>query len=861
MVSVLSWPKPQMVYAMIAQAKPMDLQQKNSAQDISGPLALNAFGETYLYKLNRNSFNKIDSRNTFDQTFLRSFLNPNTFNVVIGTDSGLLPKYLLAKGIPDGSRYIFIEPEAILISLTKHELLPKQNDRIIYTSPGQWEICAKELTIENYFYINAVRSHNALCVRESDIAEYSELSWQITERLEQLNWEHAMTLTGESFIEQQLNNLADNQFPASILCEKFENHSVIILAGGPSLTEALPWVSRHQDRIVIFAVSRIARQLQQHNIEPDFIFSVDPNDLSFDISKEVFHFSNKPVFVHAFHCVSTLTNQWHSAKLYIGPRFPWKTPLDPNNFYGSGPTVTNTAITTAQEWGFKNIILAGVDLCFTREGITHASGSNEDKAGPRFDLTGLQVETNDGGLAPTSSDFFSSIQVLCNQAQKGKQLGCQMFNTAAKAAKVEDIDLITFEDIPLTNAEISPRALIDFEIERFIQGKDFHSTDKILQEINRTTHAIKTIKKVAKSAKTLNENMYNEAGLIENHTDKRYLDKLEKKLQRKYPEINQLIKRFGIREFIKITKPFDEELTAEQAKELGRVYYDAYLYGCNKLQNLIAEAKQRLLIRLEEQSRNPNFPQLLKQWQKDHSYRRAQLWQTQHPDCSIPPQYQAEWKNCLNQYTKILAEQNTQHLKRAQSHGSLRNLFQRARLLLSHQKINDLHNLNAALKKSKHDPLEITLYSTLIDAYLYELTGETKLALQNYQYLIESTDQSLIEEGLLRISLISLELEEYNNAYLALQCLSQLNLSYIPQYAEICRLLEKIPEATESYCRYILEFPDDLFNQMKLAQIYLQNEDYERANVLIEHVIAKEPTSQTAWLLKNEIDQKLIHKL
>lgn len=849
-----------MVSAMIVQAKSMDLKQTKPEQNIGGPLAHNRFGEAYLYNLNRNSFSKIDSRNTFDQALPTSFLSPSTFNIVIGTDSGLLPKYLLARGIPDGSRYIFIEPQTILESLNAHNLLPEQNDRISYITPDLWERRAKELAIENYFYINAVKSHNALCVRESDIAEYAELSWLITERLGQLNWEHAMTLTGESFIEQQLNNLADNQFPASILCKKFENHSVIILAGGPSLTEALPWVSRHQDRIVVFAVSRIARQLQQHNIEPDFIFSVDPTDLSFDISKEIFHFGSKPVFVHAFHCVSTLVSQWHGSKLYLGPRFPWKTSLEPYNFYGSGPTVTNTAISTAQEWGFKNIILAGVDLCFTREGITHASGSNEDQAGPRFDLTGLQVQTNDGDFAPTSSDFFSGIQVLAHQAEQGKQIGCQMFNTAAKAARVENINLITFEEIPLSNAEIDTKALTDIEIERFAQGKDFHSTENILQELDRTLHAIKTINKDAKAAMTLNERMYNEEGLIENRSDKRALDRLEKKLQRKYPEINQLIKRFGIREFIKVTKPFDEELTADQAKELGRVYYDAYLYGCNKLHDLFKNSKNRLLVRMQEQSKTPDAALLLKQWRKDHSYRRAQLWQQHHRDCPISSDYETEWRNCLNQYKKILTEQNTQHLKRVQNHGNLRNLFQQARLLRNHQKIDDLHDLQAALKKSKHDPREITLYSMLITAYLYELTGETELALQHYQHLMESTNQALIEEALLRISLISLNLEEYNNAYLALQCLSQLNLSYIPQYAEICRLLGKMSEATESYCRYVLEFPDDLFNQLKLAQIYLQNEDYEKANVLVEHVIAKEATSQTAWMLKIKIDQKLTHK-
>lgn len=840
----------------------MEEHQSTIDADITGPLTHNTFGEAYFYNINRVSFTKIDSENIYSQSLPASFLDASTFNIVIGTDSGLLPKYLARKGIPNGSRYIFIEPASVLRQLQKHHLLPEPSYNLIICTPDEWEEHAIDCAIEKYFYINAVTSYNAICVREGNVFEYTELSWLITERLGQLNWEHAMTLSGEAFIEQQLKNLADNVYPASLFRKRFEGQSVIILAGGPSLNDVLEWVKEHQHHIVIFAVSRIARQLQQHHIEPDFIFSVDPTDLSFDISKEIFNFGNKPVFVHSFHCVSTLVSQWHGGKFYIGSRFPWKTDQEVANFYGAGPTVTNTAISAAQEWGFKNIILAGVDLCFTREGVTHAQGSNEDKAGPRFDLTGLQVDTYDGNIAPTTSDLLTGIRALEQQAALGESLGCKMFNTAGKAAKVKRIDQISLSDIPVNATAKNIASLVDETIVGFKHDKKFHHYDSIALELDKAIHAIETIRKDANSALKINQTMYNEDGMIENRSDKRALDKLEKKLQRKYPDFSSLIKRFGIRQFIKITKPLDEELTAEQAKEMGRVYYESYQYGCNTLLKLIKNAKKRLRARMIEQQETPDFELLLSQWQNDSSYRRAQLWRNQHPNAEVPEQFKAAFQTCLDQFNTIFNEQNTLHLKRAQSHSSLYNLFHRARLLRTHQKSEDLLALSSALEKSNHPPETIELYSRLIEAYIHELHDDKQQALESYHTLIESDDQRLIEEALLRIGMLSIDLEEHNNAYLALQCLSQLNPFYLPQYASICRLIGNIDEAMDNYCRYVMEFPDDLVKQLELAQIYVQEKDYEKANILVEHVLAKDPNSQTAWLLKHRIDneQSPIHR-
>jgi len=111
----------------------------------NGTLKTNAFGDKYLYNLNRDSFDKISMQAIFDAEFSKSLLQEDSLNIIVGTDSGLLPKYIQQHGVPSGSRYIFIEPEQILEQLHHHKLLAELPPEIVCTTPSQWQDQAKNI--------------------------------------------------------------------------------------------------------------------------------------------------------------------------------------------------------------------------------------------------------------------------------------------------------------------------------------------------------------------------------------------------------------------------------------------------------------------------------------------------------------------------------------------------------------------------------------------------------------------------------------------------------------------------------------------------------------------------------------------
>jgi hypothetical protein len=821
----------------------------NIAPDSSDLLYTNPFGERFLTHVNHSAFYKLSSHAVYDEKFAHNLLKPNTLNFIIGSDSGLLVRYLLNQTLPKGSSYIVIEPDSILSQLQHANLLPQDlPDNISCISMASWQETIEKHNIQDYLYINGIHTFNALCAEEDNIGEYAELSWHVSELLSQLHWQANMSLGNETFITQQLNNLADNIIPAQVLKQHFKGQTVAILAGGPSLDDFLPWIQQHQDDLVIFAVSRIAQQLLNIGLMPDFVFSVDPTELSFDISKDMLKFDPSVTLVHSYHIYPALLNQWPGQSLYLKNRVPWDSPLNEPNLSSAGPTVTNTAISVAHQLGFSRVLLFGVDLCFTKEGFTHAKGSNERKAGPRFTLTSLSVETNDGRLAPTTCDFDSAIRTLENQAAHLKSTGCQLINPSPAAAKIQSVEFIPIDNLKLQkNQKLLPNSLPVIDIDALY--------NRMEDDLKRASHQLKSIANLADKAQKINDKMYDDLGAIQNYKDKKTLDQIEKTLKRKYRSFSKLVKNFGIRYFLKTLRPFDDDWTAEEAKQIGHDYYEAYLFGSKRLLSLIENSLQRIKSRRQEHSPTPDFDLLFQQWEKDQSFGRAKLWHKHHKHITIPEKYQKKLQAFSEKFQQLLASKDTKHFRQAKDHADFRHLHKRAQTLFKHAKKESLQDLIKAV--SKHpDRDQAETYRHLIEAYLNELNQDQQNALQYYHRIIDGDNPSLYQDALSRIAAISINIEDYANAELALQCLSQLSALHLPLYAESLRINGKFLEAIDCYNEYISQYPNDALTQLKLALLYKEINNIEAAKMMLELILQYHPDNMTARELLSDLGKR-----
>jgi len=820
-------------------------------------IATNSFGDTYLYSINRGSFDKSGSIVVFESVFKQQLFVEDTLNIIIGTDSGLLPKYIKQKGIPAGTRYLFIEPEDVLNSLKQQRLLDDQDDKIIYTTAENWQEKANHLKINEYFYINGVRLFSAICAQQLTLDEYAELNWLTQETLQTLHWQYNAAIGSESFIFRQLENVCENILPASLLINAFAGQTAIILAGGPSLTELLPWIKQNRDKFAIFSVSRISRQLVAAGIDPDFVFSVDPQDISRDVSREMLQFGDDTIFINSYHVHPSLLSQWHGRSLYLGKRLPWQSELNEENFDGVGPTVTNTALNTAYHYGFSRILLAGFDLCFTKEGITHAEGSNEQLAGPKYDLTSLQVETYNGEKRPTSHDFYTALTVLSQQAQRISSNNRQIINLSPTAAKTEFIEHIPPEKLILAPLSTCVRDIAARAIPAITDDLLQKHYKAVSNELKRTLHQLKNIKKLAQQALKINDAMYDKNGLIGNYKHKRELDTIEKQLNRRYKIYSKLIKHFGVRNFLKITAPHNEDWTAEKAQTIGRVYYEAYLSGSSILITQIEKALIRVDVRQEELKNPPDFSKLLLQWRNEKSYARAKLWLNRHPGLTLSQDFANQFSELSEAFNDFLTNIPGKPSPLTHTYSQLPTVKARALILLKHKKIDELHDLFKALNGDNKENGKAP-YLKLISAFIAELEDNDNAALNIYDELLNMENSPLLEEVLLRIASISINHQNHENALLALECLSQLSPVYLPFYAESARILGQFMKAIDSYNLYLTQFPNDTQCKLKLANLYLENGIPAAAEMMIDHVLEQIPDLPAALILKKMISaQKL----
>jgi tetratricopeptide (TPR) repeat protein len=828
----------------------VNLLTVDEQQQSLGPLQINAYGDKFFYNLNPETFSNISATDLFDTTFGPTLFNENTLYIFIGTDSCLLPQYIKIKGIPNGTRYIFIEPSAILEQLNAQGLLTDLDHRMACISLDDWAETIKTFKIIDFLYLNAVVVMSSLSTRSDKINAYNELQWHINETLAQIKWHHNFELGSEIFSMQQLANLADNRYPAFLLKNAFAGKTAILLAGGPSLDETLPWVQEHRANIIVFAVSRIAKRLLQVNIEPDFIVSIDPFAESFDISKDMLSFSSKPIFLYSFHTVPTLVSQWAGRAFYLGSRMPWISPLNIENIVSAGPTVTNAALNAAYHFGFKRILLAGVDLCFTAEGHTHAKGSDEWEAGPRFNLTSLEIETYTGKMAPTSHDFMAAINSLAGQAKMMSDNHCQVINVSPNAAKTKFIEHIPLSEIELSPDECDIEAIVS---ERMQDEPDYFK--KAIEGLKQAHYKFSAIKTITAKGRQCAERMHKDPNGSHSIKDQRTLRQIERKLNKDLEPFSTFVKTFTIRRFLQITRPFnDKEQSVEEFHKIGMQFFDSYQFGTQFLMGLIDNALEKIQARQQEEMKEPNWAFLIHQCVKEGTFGRVRRWRKTWPPEKLSDHFNSEFAILESRLVAILENKNTAHFNQAQNASQVSLIKPRADLLFKQKKLDLLSSLQLALSK-RDDKEAIMPYQLLIDGYCAELRADYPQALYCYHQLVND-NMLFMDDALLRISVISLSTKDLENAYLSLYCLAQRNPLCLPLCARMQELRGDIAEAVTSYNAYIARFPEDTVVQLKLVHLFLQENIVDAAQLLLDYILEKNPSHEAAIQLKKQLQKE-----
>ena len=820
-----------------------------SQQAGMGSIASNAFGEHYLFAVNRNAFDHTDASTVFRSYYGDSLFQEDRFYVIAGTDSGLLYQYVKTQGVPKGSRYLFVELPQVLTLL---EGMDGPQGELALSTNEDWLEKANEIGILNYLLLNRVILLRSLGVVHGHYSDYSPFWRKLKNEFDTFAWEQKMALGHRAFIVCQIENLTENQVPAICLRDSFKGKTAVLLSGGPSLDDILPWVQQHRRSLLVIAVSRIGGPLLKAGIQPDIIVSIDPQPINLKVSQDILQFQDGTLLVNEFHLSANLLSSWGGQKVYMGPRYPWTTPLQPENLPpAGGATVTDTAFAIAMETGVAQIVLGGADFCFSQKGYTHASGSAEHSMGSMPQLSDQQVETNSGMVADTLNAYLQSAMSVDLLAKNAKTRNCRTINPAPGAIRLPHVEHLSLDAILVQHLERPARSILADCVPVVDASSLTHLYKEELNEVDRMLIELRTINKLSNKALIYNRKLFAKGEPGAGFHNKEKVERIEKELNTKHSDTATFIRLFGVTHFIPILG-LDDNKYVEDLEESCRLYHQAFVDTSDELIELLRSARARILCRLEEEKAQPNLKRLLEQWHHDQQPGRAMQWSQRHASYveKLPSGQQEALHEFENTFYEIIEELDRQYTLGIKRSALLEGITGNAQeYFLCHDQ-EGLRRLLATLQ-THHDQEQALLFIPLVQAFIAELKNEPETAIKAYQSI--SHGPALLD-ALMRQFDIYTKAKDFDAALEVLKSLSKINTVYSPMYADLLQATGEIDTAVDVYTDYLLANPDDLDTTMKLGKLFLEHGVIDGVKLTMSFILDKDPNNLAAQKILSEVE-------
>ncbi len=813
-----------------------------------GPFLINSFGDRYLYSANRNVFNQEGSQALYRRKFKDLFTQKDQLHIILGSDGGLLIEYCRQQKLPKGSRYIFIELPEIIKTL-KPALLNELPDSLLLFSPDDFWEQKKHFQLGDYIFSQRINVHTTFCVEDGFLCEYRDMHSHFENRLKTSVQKQLQSTTIAPFIEKAIANLCDNQHETTLLKNCFYGKTAVILGGGPSLDNIIPWLKKNRQHVVIFAVARICRQLFTEKITPHIIVTVDPQEIIFDFCKEMFFFEEKSLLVNAYHSSSCLINQWGGLKTYTGSRFPWPSVLNTeNNVPIKGSTVTNLALDISFFMGCSQAILGGVDFCFSRKGFSHSSGSNQYQAGPN--LVGvIPIETNIGEVADTRPTYYQAKQEMEEQAKIITAKGMRIINPSPDSAKMNHIEFI-----PLEKIKLKPELQEPLQIIRNILPQETSETrsryyKQIKKELEDKNSNIVKVNSLLREALLCNTNISNPKKAQTHAKAKKRMDQIEEKLKNKFSLLHTFIRIYHLRGLLQATtvRTKEESWSSDEANKFMQKYYQTCLEGGKKIFAQLNNALTTVEMRLEEEKSTPDIKKLVHFWQENNQLGRARIWRKQHNSVwqKLSDKERQLVENTEKLFTALLQNSDTPFLQKQRQTTPLTGI---AAIAVKYFKFKDEKALTRLAEGLKHHSNTVTAQKLLffVNGLQYELKGNKDAALATYNTLISDQTDFLTEDVLRRVFSLCLDHGQYDDALLAAECLTGISITYAPFLARLHEIGDDKTKALDIYTQYMEQTGLDVSIMHKMAKIYLELGIIDGAELMYSTILEQDPQNITA---------------
>ncbi|NOX25962.1 MAG: DUF115 domain-containing protein, partial [Deltaproteobacteria bacterium] len=355
---------------------------------------------------------------------------------------------------------------------------------------------------------------------------------------------------GRNFFNNRFRHITTihHQHLLEDLHKTFAGVPAILVAGGPSLDKNIHILKQVQDRAVIMAVDTVLPALLEHGINPHFLTSIDPNNLTYEKFADVIP-KVKDTSLICSSWVNPRTPQNFPARQVFwtftaNPMEAWLNSLMGGEIFTSGAsTVAHLNLVAADILGCDPVIFVGQDLAYPQT-ASHAQGTVLQGSAPTDILRdgnteGKLVKGIDGTMLRTNRSFLSMKEffesAIANSTKK-------FINATEGGAHIEGTEVLTLQETidSYCGEEAKVRALLD----EHMQAANGLDNGQLLQKFRYTLNKAKILRQYITEADKLCRSVGRElTAVMKKRGRVRAFNMLPPKTQRKIEKIDKLHKK------------------------------------------------------------------------------------------------------------------------------------------------------------------------------------------------------------------------------------------------------------------------------------------------------------------------------
>lgn len=299
--------------------------------------------------------------------------------IFIGTGLGIHLHEINKKLDPFTTLIIEPELEVFRLSLfvTDYSEFQKNNKKLfLYVGDDKFERINAIQQFYNYHnYMNYnIKHHLLIQNNETILAEIKDFFSTNTTT----SFPYSLTLKN---IHRTIKYMRDEErfFDTTLIMEQkvLKDKPTLIVAAGPSLDNYIDWICEHQNKFIIVCVDVILRKLEEHQIIPDIVVSIDPSHLCGKyLTTENKDFLKDSAIVFLSQQEESVVEIVKDTKKYFSQSIPLLVDI---GYMGSVSNVGTFALLVSIHFGANKVYTIGNDAAFNQEtGNRYSKGSSNN---------------------------------------------------------------------------------------------------------------------------------------------------------------------------------------------------------------------------------------------------------------------------------------------------------------------------------------------------------------------------------------------------------------------------------------------------------------------------------------------------